>query len=283
MTNEIKNVSIIGAGIMGKQITGRAINYGFNLALYDVSSEALKQAEKYIEGIIKRSKNKAALGTINYYNILSEAVKSADLVIEAVPEELKTKKEVFSQIEKAAPPKAIIATNSSSIPVSKIEDAVERKENLLNLHFYMPIPLRNMVDIMRGTKTSNETFEKGKEWIEKIDCVPLVVKKECLGFVFNRIWHAVKKECLKIWAGGHADFEVVDKAWKIFSGMSMGPFTMMDGVGLDVVYDIEMSYYNESGDPKDKPPQALKELVDNGELGLKAGKGFYTYRRKKKR
>ncbi len=283
MSNEIKNVSIIGAGIMGRQIIGRAINYGFNLALYDVSSEALEQAKKYIDGIIKRSKNKEALGTINYHNKLSEVVKSADLVIEAVPENLEIKKEVFSQIEKAAPPNVVIATNSSSIPVSKIEDAVERKENLLNIHFYMPIPLRNMVDIMRGTKTSNETFEKGKDWIEKIECVPLVVKKECLGFVFNRIWHAVKKECLKIWAGGHADFEVVDKAWKIFSGMSLGPFTMMDGVGLDVVYDIEMSYYNDSGDPKDKPPQALKELVDKGELGLKAGKGFYTYRRKKKR
>lgn len=283
MSNEIKNVSIIGAGIMGRQIIGRAINYGFNLALYDVSSEALEQAKKYIDGIIKRSKNKEALGTINYHNKLSEVVKSADLVIEAVPENLEIKKEVFSQIEKEAPPNMVIATNSSSIPVSKIEDAVERKENLLNIHFYMPIPLRNMVDIMRGTKTSNETFEKGKDWIEKIECVPLVVKKECLGFVFNRIWHAVKKECLKIWAGGHADFEVVDKAWKIFSGMSLGPFTMMDGVGLDVVYDIEMSYYNDSGDPKDKPPQALKELVDKGELGLKAGKGFYTYRRKKKR
>ncbi|MEM2959338.1 MAG: 3-hydroxyacyl-CoA dehydrogenase family protein, partial [Candidatus Jordarchaeaceae archaeon] len=96
-----------------------------------------------------------------------------------------------------------------------------------------------------------ETFEIGKAWIESIDCVPLVVKKECLGFVFNRVWRAVKKECLKIWAGGYADFRDVDRAWRIFTGMNMGPFALMDAVGLDVVYDIEMSYYNESGNPDD--------------------------------
>ena len=137
-----------------------------------------------------------------------------------------------------------------------------------------------MADIMRGTHTSDLTFELGKKWIESIDITPLVVKKECYGFVFNRIWRAIKKDCLKIWAGGHADIETVDKAWKISFKMDSGPFQMMDGVGLDVVYDIEMSYYKESGDPNDKPPQTLKEMVDRGELGVKTGKGFYNYNSK---
>ena len=200
----------------------------------------------------------------------------ADLIIEAVPEKLELKKEVFSQIDKAAPPHAIIATNSSSIPVSRIEDAVERKEKVLNIHFYMP-NTTPMVDIMRGSKTSDDTFKKGKNWIESLELTPLEVKKECLGFVFNRIWRAIKKECLKIWAGGYADIETVENAWKIFTGMGIGPFKLMDAVGLDVVYDIEMSYYNESGDPNDKPPQALKDMVDRGELGIKSGKGFFKY------
>ncbi|MHA1197266.1 MAG: 3-hydroxyacyl-CoA dehydrogenase family protein, partial [Promethearchaeota archaeon] len=117
-----------------------------------------------------------------------------------------------------------------------IENAVERKDKILNIHFYAPIPVRPMADIMKGTQTSEETFNAGIEWIKSIECEPLIVKKECLGFVFNRIWRAVKKECLKIWAGGHADIETVDKAWRIFTGMNMGPFQMMDGVGLDVVY-----------------------------------------------
>jgi 3-hydroxybutyryl-CoA dehydrogenase len=138
-----------------------------------------------------------------------------------------------------------------------------------------------MVDIMRGSETSEDTFEIGKNWIENIKCEPLVVKKECLGFVFNRVWHAVKKECLKIWEGGYADMETVDTAWKIFTGMKRGPFTSMDGIGLDVVYAVEMSYYNESGDPNDKPPDALKYMVENGDLGMKTGKGFYKWGRKK--
>ena len=140
-----------------------------------------------------------------------------------------------------------------------------------------------MVDIMRGTQTSDETFEAGKKWIESIECFPLVVKKECLGFVFNRVWRAVKKECLKIWEGDYADPKTVDKAWEIFTGMPMGPFQIMDGIGLDVVFDVEMSYYNESGNPDDKPPNKLKELVENGDLGLKSGKGIYTYRKRRKK
>jgi 3-hydroxybutyryl-CoA dehydrogenase len=134
-----------------------------------------------------------------------------------------------------------------------------------------------MADIMKGTKTSNETFEKGKKWIESIEITPLLVKKESFGFVFNRIWRAVKKECLEIWAGGYADVEEVDKAWKIYTGMGLGPFKLMDGVGLDVVYDIELSYYNNSKDPKDLPPKAFKEKIEKGELGIKTRKGFYTY------
>jgi len=183
---------------------------------------------------------------------------------------------LFAQIDKLAPPHTIIATNSSSIPISKIEGSVNRKDKVLNIHFYH-LTDSPMADIMRGTQTSDLTFELGKKWIESIDITPLVVKKECYGFVFNRIWRAIKKDCLKIWAGGHADIETVDKAWKISFKMDLGPFQMMDGVGLDVIYDIEMSYYKESGDPNDKPPQALKEMVERGELGVKTGKGFYNY------
>ena len=134
-----------------------------------------------------------------------------------------------------------------------------------------------MVDIMRGTQTSEETFETGKKYIESIQFTPLVVKKECLGFVFNRIWHATKKEALNSWAKGYADIESIDSSWKIFTGMNLGLFELMDNIGLDVVYAVEMTYYKESGDERDKPPQALKDMIDRGELGAKTKKGFYTY------
>jgi len=281
MGEEIKKVGIVGAGFTGKQIAAQAALNNFIVKVYDFDPKSVEDANKYISGVLKRKNQLDAIKNVSYYSDLSEALEDVDLVIEAVPENLELKREVFSQIDNIAPAHTIIATNSSSYPVSKIESAVKRKDKVLNLHFYPPIPTRPMVDIMRGSQTNDETFEVGKKWIEDIKCEPLVVKKECLGFVFNRVWHAVKKECLKIWDGGYADKETVDTAWKIFTGMKMGPFLTMDGVGLDVIYSVEMSYYNESGDPRDKPPDTLKEMVENGDLGLKTGKGFYNWGRKK--
>ncbi|MHA1458277.1 MAG: 3-hydroxyacyl-CoA dehydrogenase family protein [Promethearchaeota archaeon] len=283
MGKEIKKVGIVGAGFTGKQIAAQTALNSFVVKVYDIDQKVLEDAEKYISGVLKRKNLIDAIQDVSYYSDIDKALEDVDLVIEAVPENLELKKKIFSQIDNIAPAHAIIGTNSSSYPVSKIESAVKRKDKVLNLHFYPPIPTRPMVDIMRGSETSEETFEIGKEWIKNIKCEPLVVNKECLGFVFNRVWHAVKKECLKIWAGGYADIKTVDTAWKIFTGMKMGPFTMMDGIGLDVAYAVEMSYYEESEDPNDKPPEALKELVENGDLGMKTGKGLYTYRRRRKK
>lgn len=281
---EISNIAIVGSGFTGTQIAARTIMYDFKIKMYDVNEESLLKTEKEISGLLKRRnlyEEKSKF--ISYHTDLFKALENADLIIEAVPEKIELKREAFSKIDELAPPHAIIGTNSSSFPVSKIESVVKRKDKVLNLHFYPPIPTRPMVDIMKGTETSDETFEAGKKWIERIECYPLVVKRECLGFVFNRVWHAVKKECLKIWDGGYADIETVDKAWQIFTGMPMGPFQLMDGVGLDVILDVENSYYNESGNESDKPPKKLKELVEQGDLGLKSGKGFYIYRRKRKK
>jgi len=273
MVEEIYRIAVIGAGLMGKQIAAKSALYGYDMNIFDTNPEGLTEL---IDDIRKKLRKEEKKNEIKLCNTLVETVKNADLVIEAIPEKLDLKRELFAQIDKLAPPHTIIATNSSSIPISKIEGSVNRKDKVLNIHFYH-LTDSPMADIMRGTQTSDLTFELGKKWIESIDITPLVVKKECYGFVFNRIWRAIKKDCLKIWAGGHADIETVDKAWKISFKMDLGPFQMMDGVGLDVIYDIEMSYYKESGDPNDKPPQALKEMVERGELGVKTGKGFYNY------
>ena len=273
MLKNIKTVAVIGIGNLGKQIAEWSALYSYNVNIYDVNSDGLID---YLNEVSEKLKVSDGNGEIRLFNSIAEAVKDADLVIEAVPEKLELKKIVFNEIDKEAPSQAIIATNSSSIPVSRIENSVKRKEKLLNLHFYK-LPNFPMADIARGTKTSDDTFNKGKEWLESIDVTPLVLKKECLGFVFNRVWRAIKKECLKIWDGGYADLEEVDKAWKVFTKMEIGPFELMDIIGLDVVNDIEMMYYKESGNPDDKPPQILKDKVNKGELGVKTGKGFYNY------
>lgn len=273
MTEKIKYVSVIGVGNLGKQIAEWSALYNYIVTIFDINQEGIKE---FIINAYKKIKQRDASGNIYIKESLEEAVESADLIIEAVPEKLELKKSIFSQIDKAAPSHAIIATNSSSIPVSKLEDAVKRKDKVLNIHFYK-LPVFPMADIARGSKTSDQTFEQGKKWIESIEITPLVLKKECLGFVFNRVWRAIKKECLKIWAGGYADIETVDKAWDIFTKSAIPPFRFMDIIGLDVVYDIEMMYYSESGDPNDKPPQSFEEKVKRGELGVKSGQGFYNY------
>jgi 3-hydroxybutyryl-CoA dehydrogenase len=277
MADKIKTISIIGAGYMGKQIIEKSALHGYNINIFDANPEGL---DDFVNDLKKKAFEKDINIEIKNYSNLSQSVKKTDLIIEAIPEKLELKREIFTQIDKSAPSYAILATNSSSIPVSKLEDVVDRKDKLLNIHFYNLFTMP-MADIMRGTKTSEVTFQKGKNWIESIEIVPLEVKKECYGFVLNRIWRAIKKDCLKIWAGGHADIETVDKAWQIFCQYFLtnkyGPFQFMDRIGLDVIYDIEMSYFKNSGLQDDKPPDLLKDLVDRGELGIKTGKGFYNY------
>ncbi|MHA2036364.1 MAG: 3-hydroxyacyl-CoA dehydrogenase family protein [Promethearchaeota archaeon] len=277
MERKINTISIVGVGYLGKQIIEKSLLFNYNVNAYDTNKENLNS---FVKTMNKKIEDEKLEGSITQFETLSEAVKNVDLVIEAIPEKLELKREIFPQIDKAASSHTIIATNSSSIPISKIEDVVERKDKVLNIHFYdlfnMPI-----ADIMRGSQTSEDTFEQGRAWLESIDITPLEVKKECYGFVMNRIWRAIKKDCLKIWAGGHADIETVDKAWKtfcqFFSKVDYGPFQFMDRIGLDVIYDIEMSYFKNSGLPDDEPPDNLKEMVERGELGVKSGKGFYNY------
>ncbi len=277
--SDLLKISIIVAGFTGKQIAEWTLLHNFKVYIYDIKQEILEDTEKFITGSLKRKKKMELINNVIYTSDLSLAVKNSDLIIEAVPEDIGLKKKVFSQLDKLAPINAIIATNSSSYPVSIIEDAVLRKDKVLNIHFYPPISLRPMADIMRGTLTSDETFQKGKEWIEMIGCAPLVVKKECRGFVFNRIWRAVKKECIEMWAGDYADIEDIDTAWKIFTGMKMGPFVLMDAIGLDTVLAVEQSYYQETKDLRDKPPKAFEEMVMRGEIGMKTGKGFYQWKK----
>jgi 3-hydroxybutyryl-CoA dehydrogenase len=134
-----------------------------------------------------------------------------------------------------------------------------------------------MVDVMGSPATRAEVIDAAVKWVVSLGCVPLNVKKELLGFCYNRIWRAIKKEVLFMWAEDFVDYREIDRAWMIANGTPMGPFGLMDAVGLDTVYNIEMVYFTDSKDQKDKPPEDLLEKIKRGELGVKTGKGFYTY------
>jgi 3-hydroxybutyryl-CoA dehydrogenase len=282
----IKSVCVVGSGYMGYQIGLQCAYNGFPVWFYDISIEALGLAIESIAGVLDGWVEEGKLTTKEKENIITrihtsdnmeEAVSDADLVIEAIPERLELKREVFGQLDRKCREHTILATNSSSIRISRIEDATNRLDRVLNTHFYSSPWRSSVVELMRGTATSDETIERAREFMKAIGMIPLTVLKESTGFIFNRVWRAIKRETLHLVDEGVASFEDVDRAWMCLYGSSIGPFGMMDRVGLDVVLDIERVYFEESEDEDDRPPAILLERVGRGDLGIKSGKGFYSY------
>ena len=285
-TKPFETVCIVGAGFMGAQIGLQCATHCYAVWLVDSLAEGLQRAaQSHSQELGRRlekqqitaEEKEAILGRVHLTTNMQEGASKADLVIETVPERLEIKREVFAQLDAVCPSQTILATNSSSIRISAIEDATHRPDKILNMHFYPPVWKRTMVELMRGTATSDETIETARQFTRTIGLAPLLVRKESTGFIFNRVWRAIKKECLHLVDDGVASPEDVDRAWMIAIGGPAGPFGLMDMVGLDVVRDIELVYYRESGDESDAPPKMLLDKIKRGELGIKAGKGFYTY------
>jgi len=279
-------VCVVGSGFLGTQIGVTCARHGYAVNMYDISEEALASSSEAVEnyvdewvedGDITVAEGQSVKRRISYVEGLEEAASDADVVIEAVVERLDVKRDVFRRLNEVCRRDAFIATNSSSIRVSKIEDATSSPHRVLNMHFYGSPWRRRIVELMRGTSTSDEVMEKARGFCSSIGVYPLMVLRESTGFIFNRVWRAVKKECLRVVDQGVASFEDVDRAWISLYGTETGPFGMMDRVGLDVVRDIEMVYYEESGDPSDAPPDLLLRKIERGELGVKTGQGFYSY------
>jgi len=281
-----KCVTLVGSGFLGSQIAMVAAYAGYKVKIYDPQENAFVKtydkihSDLQMKGVtpfVPWEKWEECRDSIEQTMEIGEAVKDAQLVIEVAPEIEDLKKSIFKQLGELTSSECILATNSSSMPVSRFEEISGRPERCLNLHFYLPLQGMNMADVMGGSKTLPEVIEAGRNFIRSLGDIPLTVKKEILGFCFNRVWRAIKKETLYMWGNGFVDHTDIDRAWMIFTGMKMGPFALMDSVGLDVVHDIEMVYANESKDSKDVPPKALKDMIDKGDLGVKSGKGFYTY------
>jgi len=279
-------VCIVGSGFLGTQIGALSAKSDYSVSMYDVYEDAFevskRSVEEYLEewiekGDINPAQVEEIKQRISYTVDLPDAVKDADIVIEAVVEKLDVKREVFKRLDELCDPSVILCSNSSSIKISYIEDATKHPERVLNMHFYGYPWRRSVLELMKGTKTTDEAIEKARKYAISIDVTPLKVLKESTGFIFNRVWRAIKKECLTVADTGVASFEDVDRAWMSLYKTDMGPFGLMDRVGLDVVRDIELVYYRESGDPRDKPPKILLDKIELGELGVKTGKGFYKY------
>lgn len=285
MYKTIKNVTIVGSGVQGSMLAFRSAVYNKNVCIYDVSLNATEKAvgkikqwlsEYVAAGKISENDMEAALRRIRISDHLVDAVKEADLVIENVPEKLELKQKSWEEIDALAPAETLLTTNSSSLRSSQIGINVKRKEKTFNLNFMTPTT-DDLVEVMWNAFTSDETKKLILDFLISNNHIPIVTNKEIKGFSLNRVWRAMKKECLKLWADGYIKPEDLDRAFMMEWETNHGPFGLMDRVGLDVVRDIEYSYYNESGEESDIPPKALDEMLKKGWLGEKAGKGFYEY------
>jgi len=284
--SSIKNLCVVGSGFMGSQIGLQCAVHGYCVCMHDVSEPALKRScdeqaamldEQIEAGVVAADQRQTILDRIRFTGSLAEGAGGADLVIEAAREDLDVKREVFRALDEICAPHAILATNSSSLRVSRIESATNRPDKVLNTHFVQSVSKHPLVELMRGTVTSDETIEAVRTFVRSIGLVPILVRREVTGCILARIWRAVKKEALHLVDSGVATPEDVDRMWMIAMEAPRGPFALMDRIGLDVIRDIEMVYYRESGDESDAPPKVLLELIEKGELGVKTGKGFYTY------
>ncbi|HJN08489.1 MAG TPA: 3-hydroxyacyl-CoA dehydrogenase NAD-binding domain-containing protein [Pirellulaceae bacterium] len=282
----IKNVCVVGSGFMGSQIALQCAVYGYHVSMHDVSQTSLRRCaaeqasmldEQIEAGVVSADRRQTIQDRIQFTGSLSEAAIAADLVIEAAREDLDVKREVFQALDGICAPHAILVTNSSSLRVSRIESATNRPDKVLNTHFCQAVWKHPFVELMRGTTTSEETLQAVREFAGSIGLVPILVRRQVTGCILARIWRAVKKEALHLVDSGVATPEDVDRTWMIAMEAPLGPFILMDRIGLDVIRDIEMVYHEESGDESDAPPKVLLEKIEKGELGVKTGKGFYTY------
>jgi 3-hydroxybutyryl-CoA dehydrogenase len=282
---EKDTVAIIGAGSMGQQISLQLTAHGSRILLVDPDDGARQRAEAYIRDT---GQALAESGTLDQRASTSiDRVTMVDrfegnlgqcwLVLEAVPERMDLKRDLFARLSSDVDAETILATNSSSFRSGLLADVTEHPERLMNIHFLNHPWMRPAVELMTSGHTDEAHLGNVYTFLRNSGLYPVLVKGESTGFLFNRIWRAIKKESLKVVAGDHGTPEDIDRFWCMSTGLKMGPFALMDRVGLDVVLDIERHYASESGDPNDEPPAFLLEMVERGQLGMKSGQGFYDY------
>ncbi len=271
-------VAVIGAGTLGRRAALMFASRGGLVRIQARRAEIGAAAVDFVEhqlGRLGGSRPGWAAGRAEHVPRLEDAVADAWLVIESVPERLELKQEIFAQLESASPHDAILASNSSSYASRLIVDGLSTTDRMLNTHFYMP-PTQVAVDVMSCGNTSQEVLDFVLATFPHYGLRPFLVRRESTGFIFNRIWAAIKREALDVVATGVSTPDDVDEMWKLTFGTEIGPFRAMDMVGLDVVYDIEEHYVAENPHLPHGPSELLRQYIAAGKLGAKTGEGFYT-------
>jgi 3-hydroxybutyryl-CoA dehydrogenase len=276
---------VVGAGLMGAGIAQVAALAGHDVTLQDVSDGALARGRRQLEdslsrfearGRISAEDRAAAIERIATTTDL-DAAAEAELVVEAVFEEIEVKREVFRRLDKLAPEGAVLATNTSAIPITAIAAATDRPESVVGTHFFSPVPMMALCELVRGRRTAAETLARAKAFAEACGKTTVVVERDIAGFVTTRIIAAVAMESARLLEQGVISAEDLDTACRLGFGWAMGPLATFDLTGVDVLYQASMNIYRGTRDPKFLPPESVARMVEAGDLGRKSGRGFYLY------
>jgi 3-hydroxybutyryl-CoA dehydrogenase len=280
-----QRIAVIGAGLMGSGIAQVSAVAGLDVVMQDVTEQALRAGLDGIEKSLTRfaSKGKitedgvqAALGRITVTTDL-QAAQDADVVVEAVFESLEVKQRLFADLDRICGPRAVLASNTSAIPITQIAASTARPEAVVGTHFFSPVPMMALCELVRGYKTSDETLATARRFAEQVGKTCIVVNRDVAGFVTTRLIAALANEAVRLLETGVATAEDIDTACRLGFGHAMGPLATLDLTGVDIMRDASDNIYADTRDPKFAPPELLSRMVVAGDLGRKSGQGFYRY------
>ena len=280
----IKNVGVIGCGLMGSGIVQVSAQAGFRTIVVEASPEFLERGLAGLRRTLDALVAKAKLDEPGKKQVLDRivgatdfaALKDCDLVIEAITENQPLKNETFARLDAICPPHALLASNTSSCNVTAMAAATKRPAQVLGLHFFNPVPLMKLVEVVQTILTDDKSVAQAYEWVQAVGKVP-VRAKDSTAFIVNRLLVPYLLDAIRVYEGGLASLEDIDTAMKLGCGYPMGPFTLLDLVGLDTTMYVAEVMFEEFREARYAPPPLLKRMVMAGHLGRKSGKGFYDY------
>ena len=282
---EIRKIAVIGAGTMGSGIAQVAIESGFQVSLCDVEQSFVAKGKSTIEAFINRKVEKgktqrneadAILGRLHTTVRLDEALAGAGLVIEAIIEDMEAKKKLFAEMGQKAAPEAVLASNTSTLSITQIGSATRTPARVVGMHFFSPVPLMKLVEVIRGEKTSEETIRRATELGQKLGKTPIVVK-DVPGFIVNRFMLLLYNEAANLVHNGIASPEDIDQAMRLGANHPMGPLQVADLAGVDVCYYALKAVYEATGEDRYNPSPLWEQMIREKKLGRKTKQGFYKY------
>jgi 3-hydroxybutyryl-CoA dehydrogenase len=280
----IRSVGVLGCGLMGSGIAQVSAQAGFRTTVVEASDELLQRGlanlRTTLDGLVERGKLDARARDETHSRLSGttrlEDLKDCDLVVEAITEQQPLKNETFARLDRVCPPHTVLASNTSSCNVTAMAAATKRPAQVLGLHFFNPVPLMKLVEVVRTILTADAAVATATEWVRAVGKVP-VQTRDSTAFIVNRLLVPYLLDAVRVYEGGLASLEDIDQAMKLGCGHPMGPFTLLDLVGLDTTMYVAEVMFEEYREPRYAPPPLLKRMVMAGHLGRKSGRGFYAY------